>query len=77
MMQADVPTLKAEPTPPVTVTPDGHLNCDTCHLPHRAPTKGGYYILEDLAGENTEPKTVHPEIDFTPLCHHCHVDIAD
>lgn len=72
LMSADLQKLKGEPTPPVTMTSGGHLNCDSCHRPHGARTASGYYILEDVQGSNTDPKTVHPRIDFTVLCHHCH-----
>jgi predicted CXXCH cytochrome family protein len=72
MMIADVGKLSQAVLPPATITPKGHLNCDSCHRPHRAVTASGYYILEAVGGAGTEPLTVHPKIDYTSLCRLCH-----
>jgi predicted CXXCH cytochrome family protein len=71
-MAADILKLGRPPDPPTTATINGHINCDSCHRPHEAVTKGAYYILEVVASENTDPKLVHPTIDFTVICHRCH-----
>ncbi len=73
LMQADVDALGQNPTPPATYTLNGHLNCDSCHLPHAAPKEGGYYILELVRSKNDDPQAIHPAIDFSVLCHLCHV----
>lgn len=72
MMEASVKKLDREILPPVTSTPEGRLNCDTCHRPHEAMNRGGYYILEIVDGPNTDPQAIHPKIDFTILCQRCH-----
>jgi hypothetical protein len=71
-MNADVSKLVTEPQLPMTSTPEGHVNCDSCHRPHGAATGSGYYILEVIKSENKDPTAIHPEIDFTVLCHKCH-----
>ncbi|MBI4914292.1 MAG: hypothetical protein HY825_00450 [Acidobacteria bacterium] len=72
LMAADMKREGRAPTPPVTVTPLGKVNCDSCHRPHEAITKGGYYILEAVESGNADPRAFHPEVDFTVLCHSCH-----
>jgi predicted CXXCH cytochrome family protein len=72
LMSADVLALAEEPKPPVTVTPGGKINCDSCHVTHGAPSAGGYYILEVVRSANTDPKAVQPTIDFSMVCHSCH-----
>jgi hypothetical protein len=71
-MNADAFGLEIVPQPPITITPEGHLNCDSCHRPHEAATGAGTYMLEVIASENTDPIMIHPQIDFTGLCHKCH-----
>lgn len=72
MMNAVAEKLNRTIDPPATTTPGGKVNCDSCHRPHEAMTNSGYYILEKVEGENTDPQTAHPKIDFTVLCHLCH-----
>jgi predicted CXXCH cytochrome family protein len=72
LMNADASALAAPPEPPMTVTPGGHLNCDSCHRSHEAVTSAGTYILEVITGDNTDPTKIHPKIDFTSLCRKCH-----
>lgn len=72
MMDADVSKLPRPANSPVTTTPSGHVNCDSCHKPHGAATPGGVYILEVVGGKNTDPKAIQPQIDFTSLCLSCH-----
>jgi len=72
MMNADAQKLGRVVVPPVTITPNGKVNCDSCHRPHEAITKGGVYILEHVDGLNTDPRAIHPRIDFTGTCHLCH-----
>ncbi len=72
LMNAKIEFLGRAPEAPVTATPNGRVNCDSCHRPHGARTEGGYYILEKLEGVNADPLVVHPKIDFTVLCHGCH-----
>jgi predicted CXXCH cytochrome family protein len=57
---------------PVTYTYNGTINCHSCHKTHNAVVRGGVYILKVARGENIDPKAIHPEIDFTALCHSCH-----
>lgn len=72
LMRPDISKYNIKPFPPTTYTPSGHLNCDSCHRPHEARTSGGYYILEAATSKNNDPRAIHPAIDFTPLCSHCH-----
>jgi hypothetical protein len=72
LMSADVLALVEEPKPPVTATPGGKVNCDSCHVTHGAPSAGGYYILEVVKSTNTDPKAVQPAVDFSVVCHACH-----
>jgi predicted CXXCH cytochrome family protein len=71
-MNADISKLLTEPQLPVTSTPNGRVNCDSCHRSHEADSRSGYYILETVEGQNTEPLTVQPSIDFSVLCGKCH-----
>jgi len=71
-MDADAANLPGEPQPPVTITPNQHVNCDSCHRSHGAVTESGYYILEAVTSENKDPRKIHPKIDFTVLCQKCH-----
>jgi len=57
---------------PSTYTIDGRINCHSCHSTHNAVVRGGVYILKAVGGDNVDPKAIHPEIDFTVLCHTCH-----
>lgn len=57
---------------PVTLTENQLINCHSCHSTHHAVVRGGVYILKVIRGENDIPNAIHPEIDFTPLCHSCH-----
>jgi len=59
-------------TPPATITENGHLNCLTCHRTHGAVPQGGYYLFKKVNSSNTDPKAVHPPIDFVTLCQLCH-----
>ena len=72
LMNANAAALGREPILPLTATPTAKVNCDSCHRPHDARTKGGVYILESVDGESTDPLAIHPLIDFTVLCHGCH-----
>lgn len=72
LMSADISLMGKEPLLPVTATPGGRVNCDSCHLPHNAPDAGGYYILEVVEGPNKDPKAIAPRVNFTKLCHACH-----
>jgi predicted CXXCH cytochrome family protein len=72
LMDANVLLLGREPTPPLTGTPSGKVNCDSCHRSHEALTRGGVYILEAVDGANPDPLAIHTQIDFTVLCHGCH-----
>lgn len=71
LMSADITKMNV-PLPPVSVTPAGRMNCDSCHRSHGAVTGSGYYILEAVTGENVDPLTVHPDIKFDILCNYCH-----
>lgn len=71
LMSANVANLGRDAQAPVTTTP-GKVNCDSCHRPHEALTRGGYYILEVIDSQNTDPAKIHPDIDYTVLCHACH-----
>jgi predicted CXXCH cytochrome family protein len=57
---------------PASFTETGEMNCHSCHSTHNAATRGGVYILKVVRGENVDPKSIHPKIDFTTLCHSCH-----
>jgi hypothetical protein len=72
LMAADMTLLERIPEPPVTVTPNQHINCDSCHRPHGATTSSGYYILEHIRSANTDPQAIQPPVDFSVLCHKCH-----
>jgi predicted CXXCH cytochrome family protein len=71
-MTADAAKLNRIVTAPATITPSGKVNCDSCHRPHEAITRGGVFILESVDGTNTDPRAVRPPIDYTVLCHLCH-----
>jgi predicted CXXCH cytochrome family protein len=73
LMNASVAKLGQPPSPPASYTTNGRLNCESCHVSHGAKPAGGYYILEAVTGDNKEPKTIHPRIDYTDLCHLCHI----
>ncbi|MHB8836151.1 MAG: cytochrome c3 family protein [Candidatus Methylomirabilia bacterium] len=72
MMKADVVKSGMTVALPMTATPSGHLNCDSCHRPHEAATAGGRYILEAARGQNTDPLAIQPKVDYTLVCHACH-----
>jgi len=72
MMKADMVKSGMTVIPPMTATPSGHLNCDSCHRPHEAATAGGRYILETVRGQNTDPLAIQPRVDYTQVCHACH-----
>lgn len=72
LLNARIEALGQPPVAPASATVEGHMNCDSCHRPHEARTASGYYILEAVSGIGKDPLTVHPEIDYTPLCHLCH-----
>jgi predicted CXXCH cytochrome family protein len=72
LMTADLAELGNEVSPPLSGTPSGHMNCDSCHRPHGAHTASGVYMLEIVEGLNTDPKAIKPKIAFTPVCHGCH-----
>lgn len=71
-MKADIAKQGMTVTLPMSATPAGHLNCDSCHRPHEAANRGGRYILEAANGSNTDPLTIHPQTDYTGVCHGCH-----
>jgi predicted CXXCH cytochrome family protein len=73
LMEARMETLGRESQFPITNTLSGHINCDSCHRPHEARTGGGYYIMEIIDSPNKDPRVVHPPIDFTSVCHSCHL----
>ncbi|HWR96832.1 MAG TPA: cytochrome c3 family protein [Candidatus Methanoperedens sp.] len=73
MMAADLIGKNIEPVAPASGTLGGKMNCDSCHRPHEARTASGYYILESVHGSNTDPKVVHPDIDYAVLCRLCHI----
>ena len=56
----------------VTYTHGGSVNCHSCHRAHGAVPAGGVYIMKIIRGDNTDPKAIHPEIDYTRLCLSCH-----
>ena len=72
LMKAQIENLGHPAELPITTTPSGRLNCDSCHRPHEAKTAGGYYILEVIDSQNKDSKAIHPDIDFTEVCHACH-----
>jgi predicted CXXCH cytochrome family protein len=72
MMSVDATQLGRPPTLPATLTPAAKVNCDSCHRPHEAVTRGGVYILEAVGSDNTDPRKIHPQIDFTETCRLCH-----
>jgi predicted CXXCH cytochrome family protein len=74
LMNADSLKLPNPATPPATFTANGKINCHTCHRAHGAVPAGGYYIMNAVGGTNTEPKTIHPQIDFAVVCRLCHLD---
>jgi hypothetical protein len=71
-MNADIARLGRAPVPPVSATPSGRINCDSCHRSHEAVTAGGYYILEVISSSNRDPQVIHPPMDYTVVCHSCH-----
>ena len=72
LMEADAAALGTPVAPPLSATPTGKVNCDSCHRPHGASTSGGVYILETIEGLNTDPRAIKPQINFTPTCLGCH-----
>ncbi len=74
LMDADSMQLGVEPSLPTTLTVNGRINCETCHLAHGAVAGGGYYILKKVDGPNTDPKAIHPQIDYAVLCRLCHLN---
>lgn len=72
MMKANMVKGGMAAIPPMTATPAGHLNCDSCHRPHEATTASGRYILEAARGQSTDPVAIQPKVDYTPVCHGCH-----
>lgn len=74
LLSATVPSSNAVfVTPPATITENGHLNCLSCHRTHGAMPQGGYYLLKKVEGSNSDPKSIHPQIDIVVLCRLCHV----
>lgn len=72
LMNARMEILGNAADPPVTLTPSGHVNCDSCHRTHEAKNEGGYFILESVSGLNRDPRAIRPFIDFNSLCFSCH-----
>ena len=72
LMGAMVEKLRTPPVAPMTPTPNGHVNCDSCHRPHGADTRGGVYIMEVIDSVNVDPLAIQPIIDFTAACRQCH-----
>jgi len=56
----------------VTYTPGQTVNCHSCHRAHGAVPAGGVYIMKMIRGNNTDPKAIQPQIDYTSLCLSCH-----
>jgi hypothetical protein len=71
-MKADAGKLERTIDPPVTITPNSHVNCDSCHRTHEALSSSGTYMLEEVTSDNKDPLMIHPKIDYTALCHKCH-----
>jgi hypothetical protein len=74
LMNAEIAALGNEVSEPLTETPSGHMNCDSCHRSHGAHTASGVYILEVVEGKNSDPAAIKPEIIFTPVCRGCHLE---
>jgi predicted CXXCH cytochrome family protein len=72
MMKAEIGKQGMSVALPITATPSGHLNCDSCHRPHGAAVASGRYILETARGQNTDPLAIQPKVDYTQVCHSCH-----
>jgi hypothetical protein len=56
----------------LTYTPGRAINCHSCHRAHGAVIAGGVYIMKITRGNNTDPKAIQPQIDYTFLCLSCH-----
>jgi len=81
LMDAD--GTKVTPQDPVSLTFNQHVNCESCHQPHEADSRGGFFILRDVALRFTGvssvtsddgPHTIRKrtDIEFAPLCQKCH-----
>ncbi len=68
ILSATVPLSRAQYViPPATITETGHMNCLSCHRIHGAMPQGGYYLLKRVDSSNTDPKAIHPQVDFLVL----------
>lgn len=85
MMEADGSNIK--PTAGIRLTYNQHVNCESCHTPHEADSRGGFLILREtelsFGGASSVSVSGAPnpylirtrkEIEFAPLCQRCHVD---
>ena len=71
-------------TPPAKLTFNRHVNCESCHTPHEADSRGGFFILRLVKPKfnNLSTGSAIPdpyrivdrnEIEYAPLCQLCHV----
>ncbi|MBI5191335.1 MAG: hypothetical protein HZA22_11785 [Nitrospirae bacterium] len=84
MMEAD--GSKTRPLAPINLSFNNHINCESCHKPHEADSRGGFYILRETelnkfivpAEQQTVPDPYvirkREEIEFAPLCQKCHIN---
>jgi predicted CXXCH cytochrome family protein len=91
LMDADGTKWPIDPDEEViTYTYRDHINCESCHSPHEADSRSGFYILREAelnnnfgsstsAGSGTpvsDPYVIRQrgEIEFAPICHKCHLN---
>ncbi len=83
LMNADGSTL-SNISSPATLTFNQHVNCESCHTPHEADSRGGFLILKRAALKNPIANSAPPDpyriykdpvnyIEFAPLCELCHI----
>lgn len=90
LIEADGTKFPLDPnTSEINYTFNDHINCESCHKPHEADSRGGFYILREVEllgsfkvistlGPNvntTDPYIIRQrdELEFAPLCHKCHI----
>ncbi len=74
---------KFAPDDTAKLTYNKHVNCESCHSPHEADSRGGFFILRTvdlrMAGSTTVSAIPDPyalkqrvQIEYAPLCQKCH-----
>ena len=69
---------------PAKLTFNRHVNCESCHTPHEADSRGGFFILRLVKPKfnNLSTSSAIPdpyrivdrnEIEYAPLCQLCHI----